>query len=68
MQEYPYLEDDEYSVTIPCTVDPDAMAAVRKVLFEAMLKIGAIVDASKEEHLAFITLDLMRIRGKVPKS
>jgi uncharacterized protein (TIGR02147 family) len=65
MQEYPYLEDDEYCVTIPCSIDKPAMAEIRKALFDVVVKAGQIVDAAKkEEHLACLTLDLLRLRAK----
>ncbi len=62
--EYPYLEDDEFSVTIPCTTCPETMALIRKSLMDSALRITELIDASKEEHLAFINIDLLRIKGK----
>jgi len=63
--EYPYLEDDELCVTIPCTTSPETMAKLRKSLMDAVLKITEQIDASKEEHLAFVNIDLLRIKGKI---
>jgi uncharacterized protein (TIGR02147 family) len=62
--EYPYLEDDELCVTIPCTTSPETMTKLRKLLMEAVLKITEQIDTSKEEHLAFVNIDLLRIKGK----
>lgn len=68
MQEYPYLDDDEYCLTIPCTLNPEAMAELRKLLFETVLKITQVMDTTKsEEHISFVNIDLLRIRGKTPK-
>jgi len=66
--EYPYLDDDELCVTIPCTTAPETMAKLRKSLMDAILKITEQIDASKEEHLAFVNIDLLRIKGKTGKS
>lgn len=62
--EYPYLEDDELALSMPCTISPEAMAQIRKSLMDSILKITEQVDASKEEHLAFLNIDLLRIKGK----
>ena len=40
------------------------MAKLRKALMDAVLKITEQIDSSKEEHLAFVNIDLLRIKGK----
>lgn len=66
--EYPYLEDDELCFTMPCTTDPDTMAKLRKSLLDAIVKITEQIDASKEAHLAFMNIDLLRVKNRNPKS
>ncbi len=65
--DYPYLEDDELCATIPCTISVETMAKIRRSLMEAIIKVTEQIDTSKEEHLAFVNIDLLRIKGKTGK-
>ena len=53
--------DDEVCLTMPCSLSAQGQKKLRKLLLDTITRAGEIVDSSKEEHVAYLCLDLFRL-------